>query len=113
MSGAVNVAELWEKIRKDVFSSKEPPSDDIAKRSVSVRFCGHCELPITTCRSCGKPIIFALSRNGKAWPVDAETTIIVVPEGTNLDGRRVWKQMSGHVPHHLTCPQAEQWRGSA
>jgi hypothetical protein len=58
------------------------------------------------CRGCGAPMIFIPKPKGDGlMPVDAqETTIAVVGE----DGTT--RLVKGHVPHHITCPQADQFR---
>lgn len=43
---------------------------------------------IVPCRSCGAPIYFELTKNGKQMPRDADTG----------------------ESHFATCPQAQQWR---
>lgn len=59
-----------------------------------------------TCRSCGAQIVFVktgkYNKDGKekSMPVNAETT---EPGDTQLD-------LSHHVSHFSTCPQACAWR---
>lgn len=86
-------------------------------------------MPGERCRSCGAPIIWAQTVNGKAMPIDAEP----VPDGNVLlTGRRVETRrgtlapecrVEGDTPmfpdgadrymsHFATCPQADQWRKS-
>lgn len=57
------------------------------------------------CRACHAPIIFAETARGARMPLDAgQTRIAVVHEG------RVLRLETGHVPHHITCPHADQFR---
>lgn len=47
------------------------------------------------CRSCGAPVLWCVTRNGKKMPVDLPT----VPEEATTS-------------HFATCPEAGQWRKS-
>lgn len=58
------------------------------------------ERRITRCRSCNKQIVFLKTRNGKNMPVDADS---VEPEDDELD-------LSRHVSHFRTCPNADKHR---
>jgi hypothetical protein len=71
------------------------------------------------CRSCGAPILWVLTTHGKRMPLDAEPD----PAGNvSLDQHRVATVHTGGslaflavvnerwMPHHATCPQADQWR---
>jgi hypothetical protein len=52
------------------------------------------------CRSCGAPINWLLTKQGRYMPVDAGT----VEEGdTHYDYKR-------HISHFATCKQADMWR---
>ncbi|TAL43983.1 MAG: hypothetical protein EPN91_05300 [Salinibacterium sp.] len=70
---------------------------------------------MATCKGCGAPILWAKSPNGKAMPLDeAETTIaeVALESGFN-DKLHVTWIVRGHVPHHITCPKADQFRHSS
>jgi len=71
---------------------------------------------MSTCRSCGATIVWAITDSGKRMPVDAEPDpagnlsiwesgegwrVTVVPE--EWDGLR-------YRPHFATCPDSESWR---
>lgn len=58
------------------------------------------EYRITRCRSCRSMIIWFRTASGKNMPVDADT---VRPDDDALD-------LSRHVSHFATCPQANQHR---
>jgi predicted RNA-binding Zn-ribbon protein involved in translation (DUF1610 family) len=58
------------------------------------------ERRITRCKSCRAQIIWFRTLAGKNMPVDADT---VEPEDDDLD-------LSRHVSHFSTCPQAGQHR---
>lgn len=60
---------------------------------------------VVPCRGCEAPMFFVEGPRGKLMPVNAESTTIVV-QGS--DGR--WRIVKGHVPHHITCPNSEQFR---
>lgn len=55
---------------------------------------------MTTCRSCGARIMFLLTAAGRRIPVNFDT---VQPEDTHLD-------LTRHIAHFATCPQAEHHR---
>lgn len=79
---------------------------------------------VKACGSCGHPVIWTVTHNGKRMPVDAEPV-----EGGNVrlrgeaDGERVIAEYPGkeapslfgddrerYVSHFATCPQAQSWR---
>lgn len=55
---------------------------------------------LTTCRSCGRCIVWLVTDKGRRMPVD--------PEGVK-PGETVYEH-GRHVSHFATCPQADQWR---
>lgn len=78
-----------------------------------------------TCRSCGAAVLWAVTVHGNAMPLNAS------PDPTGnvvLTGRKIRTKAGGqmpechvygylfdddddrYMPHHATCPQAEQWR---
>lgn len=71
---------------------------------------------MTTCRSCGAPIIWAITESGKRIPIDAGPTA----EGNiELKGERAhvlardevrWPDTRYYTSHFVTCPHAAQHR---
>ena len=54
-----------------------------------------------TCKACGAPIIFIVTK-GKKWePCNIERTVIITPVGETV---------SGHISHFATCPNADDFR---
>lgn len=93
-------------------------SAPVSAPSSDTNHCGHCDMPLAKCRTCGASIVWARSSKGKAWPLDAAVTIVAVPQSRGIEtyaeqtgaynwNPGMWKQVSGHVPHHTTCPN---WR---
>lgn len=56
------------------------------------------------CRSCKADIIWVTTEKGKLQPLDAEPEKRVVIRGSMAFS------MPTYMPHHATCPQADQWR---
>ncbi len=69
--------------------------------SDEVRDLAH-ERRITRCSSCRAKIIWFKTRNGKNMPVDADT---VEADDDELD-------LSRHISHFATCPNAAQHRSN-
>lgn len=77
--------------------------------------------PITACRSCGAPVIWAATRRSR-MPVDAEPvedgTITLLPGTHRRDAVAVVVQGPGLAPqdlrtaHRDTCPDADTWRSA-
>ena len=73
-------------------------------------------MKIDNCRSCGEPIVWTVTKNGKKMPVDAEAS----SEGTFAledDGRNVAAVFHPkgsapdlHESHFGTCPDRDGWR---
>lgn len=76
-------------------------------------------------RTCGAPVIWTTTKNGKHRPVDRdphpEGNIVlgdVLEDGTRAETvltkaeRAGWQDGDGdrHMPHHATCPDAERFR---
>ena len=74
------------------------------------------------CKSCGAPVVWTVTHNGKAMPVDADPV-----ENGNIvlrrDGETVVAEYPGrehpslfeaprprYVSHFATCPERDQWR---
>lgn len=77
----------------------------------------------TTCQSCGARIIFAITTNATAMPIDVEpnpdgnVTLVagpisphatVHPKGGQVD--LFGQADTRYMPHHATCPDADSWR---
>jgi hypothetical protein len=73
------------------------------------------------CRSCGAPMVFVETTNGRRMPLEPEPS----PEGTvaiDEDGYAVATRRGGalpanvpagaprYVPHHARCPQGRDWQ---
>jgi hypothetical protein len=81
---------------------------------------------MTACRSCGAPILWAVTTGGKPIPLDAEpdaggnvlmtgarvgTARGFAPEVRVEAGPPLFPDDSPRfMPHHATCPQADRWR---
>lgn len=61
-----------------------------------------------TCRGCGAEIIFARTDRGAMMPLNKEETKVAVIRHNGET--RVDRLVVGHVPHHITCPQADDFR---
>lgn len=70
------------------------------------------------CRSCGAPILWAITTAGKPMPVDAVPdpagNVSVEREAGRLVARvHTEPSLFGeprHMPHHATCPQGTEWK---
>lgn len=58
-----------------------------------------------TCKGCGAEMLWALTKEGRRVPLDAKQTTICT---VGSDG--VVEYHRGHVPHHITCPNAAQFK---
>ena len=75
---------------------------------------------MSTCRSCDAPIIWAITSKGRRMPVDAEPrpdgNVELIDSGGMMPQTVVHAQPPLaaenplHTPHHMTCPQAHEWR---
>lgn len=66
---------------------------------------------MATCKGCGAAIVFLRTPAGKLMPVDAALTTIVQQLRELVNGEAACgAPLVGHVPHHITCPQADQFR---
>lgn len=65
--------------------------------------------PISSCRSCGAPIVFAKTAAGRLMPIDAlEVSGFAVDVTT--DPPTLIEQVKVHQSHFATCPNADQHR---
>ena len=79
----------------------------------------------STCRACGRPILWIGTPAGKYMPCDPESLAfwqrkdgpykIVTPGGevvsADLDGLPGAESGEGYISHFATCPAADQFRG--
>jgi hypothetical protein len=75
---------------------------------------------MATCKICGEPIKFILTRKGRRMPVDSESYaqhqltagVTVVTDGGDVlrGGRGVYVAATGYTPHWSTCTHPEQCR---
>lgn len=81
---------------------------------------------MSTCKSCGAPVLWIVTRLGRRMPVDAEPhskgNILVLdppngrsPIGHVLGGDALWEALHGapervHRSHFSTCPDADKHR---
>jgi hypothetical protein len=77
---------------------------------------------MSACRSCGAPVIWALSERGRAIPVDAQSCIggnitLKYPPIHETDGGAVEPRAvvgtpgsGNYVSHFATCPDRAKWR---
>jgi len=78
----------------------------------------------TTCKACGKPIVWIRTTKGKAMPCDANPVAykkeqggkekIVTQNGEVISGTLDAKAEEitgiGYIPHWSTCPKADNFR---
>ena len=66
------------------------------------------------CRSCGAPIIWALTDNDRQMPVDEQPdprgNLMLVRRGTAVYVKVVQPGEGNHRPHFATCTEADEWR---
>lgn len=71
-------------------------------------------MKLGTCRSCGASIYWCRTPNGKAMPLDPEpvkrVVVVVRAPGPDLPDEEVAKVVETYVPHHATCPKADEFR---
>lgn len=76
----------------------------------------------TTCDSCGKIIIWAVTARARSMPVDAEPTpggnVQLVSHGPDVPplarvltvAQQFGKKGTLRLHHRVTCPHAKEWR---
>lgn len=63
------------------------------------------------CRSCGAPIIWVVTENGRRIPLDADSERrFVIRDSIQAKGPRLALVRPTYQTHFATCPQADQWR---
>ncbi len=62
---------------------------------------------VVTCRGCGARIFFGITQSDKAIPLDERVTTVAE---LGDDGKHV-RIIKAHVPHHITCPKRDEFRG--
>lgn len=70
---------------------------------------------MTRCRSCGAPIVWAVTAAGKRMPLDAEPVYAIGSGVVSLNGDEVAvveRPRPLYVSHFATCPNADQHRRS-
>ena len=74
---------------------------------------------MSRCRSCGAPIIWAVTKSGRSMPLDEATdpagNVLLLENGNCLvpaPEDDVWEAAGGtrHTSHFATCPNADQHR---
>lgn len=66
-------------------------------------------MSVEQCRSCKKPVVWVVTKNGKSMPVDAESA---TEDERKLFGIRPEHDPKRHISHFATCPQSKDWRKS-
>ena len=62
---------------------------------------------MSTCKSCGIPIIWAISPNGKKIPLDARAPTFILDRNREVtDGLPQARRHRAYVSHFSTCPDA-------
>jgi hypothetical protein len=64
------------------------------------------------CKSCGAPILFALTENGKRMPLSKATEQRRFIVETLSDGAEVCRSRLTYLSHWSDCVSAEQHRGA-
>ncbi|HKE66002.1 MAG TPA: hypothetical protein VKB59_15305 [Micromonosporaceae bacterium] len=80
---------------------------------------------VRTCRSCGKPVLWVETANGKRMPVDPEPSprgnlwLSFDPDRAAFTAHTAARgngdepaSVARYVAHFVTCPQADDWRRS-
>lgn len=69
------------------------------------------------CRGCGRPVIWAITENGKRMPVDPDPVpggnveLVQVSDRTHAIVRTTPSKFAGlRMPHHATCPNVADFR---
>ena len=72
---------------------------------------------VTECKACKRRIVFAITEaRGKRIPLDhpPERRVILVLKANGPGARDEWvaRIEDTYTPHHITCPNADQFRKS-
>jgi hypothetical protein len=70
----------------------------------------HGARPVPQCRSCGAPILWAVSKDGKRMPLNIDRSPGLVVEGEQSDGTPIVASRPVYTSHFSTCPDADDWR---
>lgn len=72
---------------------------------------------VTSCKSCGAPIVWATTTGGAAIPLDPEPAddgnVLVDTEtgkATVLGSQAGYEPLERYKSHFATCPHAKRWR---
>jgi hypothetical protein len=66
---------------------------------------------MSTCRSCGADITWAVTTRGRRIPLDTAIKNVAIPAtDPALDGPVTVTFVSGHETHFATCPNADEHR---
>lgn len=64
-----------------------------------------------TCKTCGAPILWALTASGAKMPLDErERVLLEVATDTDSHELVITRELRGHESHFATCPQAAEHR---
>lgn len=111
------VVEVAAEVARQATGRDDGPAHDAVAGVVAAALVA--EEATVRCRSCGAPIRWAKTRQGKAMPLDANPTptgnVVISPDGAARVLTRKQVEQGGivgdrYVSHHATCPQAKQWR---
>lgn len=120
----IDVARLMT-IIDDSSSEDEEPGPDLVRARLHRVGPDLGGAAVSTCRSCGASIWWAVTHNGERMPVDVEP----VDHGNVMIAAGPWRPMNGtlvivdqgpglfdepgqgrYLPHFATCPDADSWR---
>ena len=68
------------------------------------------------CKGCGRSIFWIKNENGKAEPFDQSPRRVLArsadaaPQVTALQRASTWVTAPAHLPHFITCPNADNFR---
>jgi len=66
---------------------------------------------MSSCKGCGKEILWGVTSEGKKIPLDPKPPVYVVSK--NTDGSILAERFKGaYVNHFITCPDREQFSSS-
>jgi hypothetical protein len=62
----------------------------------------------TTCRGCGRKVVFATDENGKRQILDVVSPCYEITQD-DFEGRRCARRKTTYVSHFATCPKASEF----